>query len=148
MTRLNYELQERLKEEFKPKGIIAFTNCCRYGCTGNYGDMDDDFEVREDGGIYFFYLPLEGMNHKELVYYVYASYDSYDYLMNHWEKECDMIRRWADILNVTLTEIVKPKNENQAICIWFDTPLLLENYSDEEDEDEKKIERVKKRKVE
>lgn len=90
---LNTDLQERLQNEFEPNGIVAFTKCCRYGCTGNYGD-DEDFEVRKDGGIYFIWLSLSCMNYRPLVDCVYASYDNNDYLMEHWEEECTMMKRW------------------------------------------------------
>ena len=38
-------IADKLQEHFEPLKIISFSNCCRIGCTGNYGESD--FELRE-----------------------------------------------------------------------------------------------------
>ena len=38
---------EALETEFKPLGIVAYSNCCRYGCSGAYNEDDPNFEGRD-----------------------------------------------------------------------------------------------------
>lgn len=124
---LNKDLQNRLEKEFKPLGIAAFTNCCRTGCTHNYAD--DDFKWRKDGGITFIRLHLNGMNYQEEVTEAFAQYNDYKYLMDHWDEECKLIKKWTDVVGVMLTHIEKPK-QKEKIGIYF-TPLKLDPFPDE-----------------
>eukprot|EP00978_Attheya_sp_CCMP212_P008939 scaffold21097_cov49-Attheya_sp.AAC.5 len=48
--RRNERLQTESKVVFKPLGIVAYSNCCHWGCTGSYYETDDDFEVRPAAG--------------------------------------------------------------------------------------------------
>lgn len=52
--RLNEKLQTELEQAFKPLGIVAYTNCCRLGCTGTYEEDDPDFQLTDKPGVYFF----------------------------------------------------------------------------------------------
>lgn len=134
---LNQQLQTELTSAFKPLGIIAFSNCCRAACAANYAD-DDDFKFTERSGIYFFRLHLEGMNYSEKVEDVYASYDNFEYLMEHWTDELSMIDHWASILGLNNTEYIvdKPNNQNQPVFIHFLKPLQLEKLPKEDEDDD------------
>jgi hypothetical protein len=35
---MNSTLERALEETFKPLGIVAFSRCCRWGCTGSYDE--------------------------------------------------------------------------------------------------------------
>ena len=68
------DLKYKLESTFKPLGIVAFTNCCRIGCTGTY-EEDDDFQFDElNGNIFFFNLSLDGMNYKQHVFVQYRNH--------------------------------------------------------------------------
>ena len=43
MPSLNKDLQSRLKEHFHPLGIVAYSNCCRFGCSGSYNEDDEQY---------------------------------------------------------------------------------------------------------
>jgi hypothetical protein len=72
-------LKQRLKEKFKPLGILAYSNCEYAG--------DDDFKGRENGIILF--RPLENSK------IIYVFYCNYEYLNNHLDKELKLIDEWA-----------------------------------------------------
>jgi hypothetical protein len=133
---LNQQLQDELTKAFKPLGIVAFSNCCRCGCSGNYGD-NHDFNLTERGGIYFFRLYLNGMNYYEDPQDVYVYYDDFQYLTEHWESEVSQIEQWASILGKTTEEytIYKPEDNNTCVRIHFHEPLSLEKVPDIEQED-------------
>jgi len=71
----NRQLQRDLETVFRPEGILAFSNCCGACFDAYEGGKDDDdeddnetkdknaFKFREDGGIHFFKLFLNGMNY-------------------------------------------------------------------------------------
>jgi len=128
---LNVALQERLQEPFKPLGIVAYSDCCTH-CTAKYA-TDPDFEPRDDGGIKFFGLYLEGMNHHPEVTEVYASYNDFEYLMEHWDEECELIRLWARVVGVEVARIEKPESIRTAVGIFFSEPLGLESYTSDDD---------------
>jgi hypothetical protein len=121
---LNLELQNKLKKEFKPLGIVAYSNCCRPGCTGTY-EEDDDFKGRDDSGINYISLFLNGINYRQHPDKAYASYDNFKYLMANWIKERKLIKRWAEIVGVEV-KIKKPKSKKIAVEIIFSKPLNLE----------------------
>lgn len=122
---MNTDLQNRLTEVFRPLGIVAFTNCCRIGCTDTYED-DDTFKFRETKGIFFIRLHLDGMNYNPRPTQVWAQYEDFDYLMTHWDEECDLIKKWAKIVNVDV-EIQKPKSVKETIRIKFAKELELDD---------------------
>jgi hypothetical protein len=93
---MNKTLQLALKNEFKKKGILAYTNCCRWGCTGAY-DEEDDFEERETKGIYFIRLHTDGMNYKSQPTFTTALYEDFDYLMDNWVQECTILDKWCEV---------------------------------------------------
>jgi len=57
---------------------------------------------------------------------VYASYNDFDYLMEHWDEECILIRRWANIIGVNV-QIEKPPSMATAVGIHFAHPLQLDD---------------------
>ena len=59
----NENLQHELERVFKPMGLVAYSNCCRWGCTGAYDEDDAEF-VPRNKGIYFIRLHLNGMNYR------------------------------------------------------------------------------------
>lgn len=131
---LNRDLKKRLKKEFSPLGIVAYSGCCRWGCTGSYGgDGQCNFEDRKNG-IYYIKLFLDGMNYDDDPRSCYVPYcvdgdgDAYEYLMNHWEEECRHLRKFCEILGLLKDEytIIKPSNIKECICIRFHRSLHLE----------------------
>jgi hypothetical protein len=134
---LNAKLQQDLEAEFKPLGIVAYSNCCRLGCTGTYEEDDPDFKINEEGGIFFIRLHLNGMNYNSQPKAVYAQYENYDYLMQHWAAEEAKLDQWAAILGLQKGDytINKPPNQHNAIEIKFEKQVQLEEPYDE-DEDE------------
>ena len=105
---LNKNLQLRLKQFFKPLGIVAYSLCCREGCTGAYDENDEDF-VHRLKGIVFIRLHLDGMNYDSLDHNLnpkvcYASYHDFDYLMGNWEQEKDILDQWCFILGLSSHE--------------------------------------------
>lgn len=138
---LNAELQERLKEHFKPLGIVAYSLCCRWGCTDSYEETDGDFKERfkgDDGGVYFIRLHLHGMNYNPAVRMVAASYGSFEYLMKNWDQEKALIDKFCEIVGKAPHEykIVKPNSIARCIMIHFCEPLNLDEevYEDEDDD--------------
>jgi len=132
---LNEELQENLKMHFKPLKIVAFSNCCRWGCTGSYDEEDRTFEGR-DKGIYFIRLHLNGMNYLANPKYCYAQYTDYHYLMDHWSEERNLLVQWCKVLGLLEGQfkIVKPESDIQAIQINFQQPLNLDKPTEDDDE--------------
>lgn len=143
---LNRELQRCLTDEFKPRGIVAFSNCCRLGCTGTYEDgegLEDnpeidepEFQLREDEGIYFFRLHLEGMNYDQQVNEVYVHYGSLEYLREHWEQETQLMRRWCELVGVEPLDFVLPTDQSKALEIRFRATKYLEHRPIEPDSDD------------
>jgi hypothetical protein len=134
---LNVKLQQDLEAAFKPLGIVAFSNCCRLGCTGTYEEDDPDFKINEEGGICFIRLHLNGMNYRSLPDSASAMYESHDYLMQHWAAEEAKLDQWAAILGLQKGEytITKPRNQEQAIIIKFLKPVQLEEPHDQSDDE-------------
>ena len=70
------------------------------------------------------------MNYHESPRYVGATYGDFDYLMEHWESECELLKRWCGVLGLTKEdeyEIVKPPSDIVCIMIKFREPLTLES---------------------
>lgn len=124
---LNIQLQDALEAAFKPQGIVAYSNCCRLGCTGTYED-DPDFKLNEDGGIFFVRLHLNGMNYDPNPSRASAHYESYEYLMQHWAAEEAKLHQWATILGLQRDEYIITQPPNQAITVRIDflKPIQLE----------------------
>lgn len=141
MGYFNGELKKKLKEKFYDKGIVAYSGCCRWGCTGSYGgDGQEDFNDRKNG-IYYIRLHLDGMNYEEEVNNCYASYCSengndHQYLMDHWDEECEIIHDFCYILGIPKNEyqISKPKDITKKIGIHFNQPLKLEKVPEDDDD--------------
>ena len=56
---LNSQLRSKLRARFEPMGIVAYSGCCHWGCTGSYDEEVDCFE-RRDRGVYYIKLYLGG----------------------------------------------------------------------------------------
>mmetsp|Transcript_107288 Transcript_107288/g.149584 ORF Transcript_107288/g.149584 Transcript_107288/m.149584 type:complete len:145 (+) Transcript_107288:71-505(+) len=135
----NEKLQHEMERVFKPLKLVAYSNCCRYGCSGSYNETDPEFESR-DQGIFFIRLHLSGMNYHEHPQECYAQYQDHDYLMKNWDEEHAILVKWCGVLGLQPGEftISKPATEREAIRIRFAQPLNLEaqKYSDDEEEEE------------
>ena len=93
---LNRDLCKALEEHFRPKGVVAFSRCCRLGCTGTYGE-NPNFEEREKG-IYFIRLHLAGMNYDPNPKDCYAHYVDFTYLMDNWDEERKLLTQFCRIV--------------------------------------------------
>lgn len=136
MLNLNQELKDKLEDFFEPLGIVAWSGCCKWGCTGSYGGDGqdiDEFKSR-DNGIYYIKLHLSGMNYYPDVTSCYAAYccedknKTHEYLMEHWEDEVKYLHRFCEILGLRTDEyeIEKPDSANVSIGIHFKRPIGLE----------------------
>ena len=125
---LNTAIQARLEAVFKPLGIVAFTNCCRLGCTGTYEEEDDTFALREGPGIYFIQLSLNGMGYSSKPSSCYAHYEDHAYLTEHWDEELKLLQTWCRTVGLAPEQytIELPPDGTKAIEIAFATPLELE----------------------
>ena len=124
---LNRQLQQAFEHKFKPLGIVAYTNCCRIGCSKTYEDKDDEFELCKKG-IYFICLPLNGRNYLIHKSNVHAHYNDFNYLMGNWDNQYKIIHDWCDILGLNESDYIveKPDNNSKKIRICFATPLEFE----------------------
>ena len=127
-SRLNEKLQTELEQAFKPLGIVAYTNCCRLGCTGTYEEDDPDFRLTDKPGIYFFRLSLSGMNYICQPRSVSVYYSNFSSTMENWETEEAKINHWTSILGLSKPDFTvdKPQMEEDEIIIRFHKPLELE----------------------
>ncbi len=123
-VKADFNIADKLQEHFEPLKIISFSNCCRIGCTGNYGESD--FELRENG-IFFIKIYLEGMNFRQNITECYADYENFNYLIENWQQEKNILEDWCRIigLDVNKCEIIQPESENKAIEIKFNQTLQL-----------------------
>lgn len=138
---LNVDLKRRLHEEFGPKGIIAWSGCCRLGCTGSYDEYDDAFSMRKAPGIVFFPLHLEGGNYAAERSDVWVNYLDLSYVRTHWDEEKAFIDRWCEIVGLGANEykVTLPEDQNRAIEVRFTRPVMLDPMPDEDDEDEENV---------
>lgn len=141
MTDINHELKEQLKEYFKPKGIVAYSCCCRWGCTGSYDEDDDDFQVRDTAGIFYIRFHLDGMNYRQDPTWISAYYDDHSYLMEHWDEEVDLVDNFCRILGLQRGdyEINKPEDQSKCVGIILKAPVKLDplpSFDEDEEEDE------------
>lgn len=120
---------------------MAFSNCCT-ACTDSYSSCSG-FELREKG-IQFFKFFLNGGNYRGSMfepyyfYCAYVAYSDFEYVLENWEVECDIIRRWCAVMEVEGYNIEKPDSEKTCILVRFARPLILEEEyfsSDYDDED-------------
>lgn len=147
---INQELKDKLEKVFKPLGIVAWSGCCRWGCTGSYGgdgQSEEEFKSR-DNGIYYIRLHLDGMNYYPDVTSCYTSYccededKAYEYLMEHWKQEIKYLHWFCETLGLRTDEyeISKPESDKTAIGIHFKRSLgldpLLEPESKTSDEED------------
>ena len=127
-------LSDRLKLEFKSKGIVAFSFCCRPGCSGTY-DEDSEFDYRKNG-IFFIRLHLSGMNFDANPDQCSVYYSNFNYLIKNWKQEEDILHDWCKIVGLLKNDyqIIKPNSENNSIIIKFKKQLLLKDNLIEEQE--------------
>lgn len=138
---MNSVLKRKLENEFSPIGLVAYSGCCRWGCTGSYGgDGQQDFKERKNG-IYYIRLHLEGMNYDPDTRSCYANYDAengnaYEYLIDHWEEECQLLHKFCKIIGLAPDEytISKPPNGQTGVGIHFKRALGLDDYPEESDD--------------
>lgn len=129
---VNKRLQRSLELVFKEEGITAFSNCCG-NCTDSY-ESCSAFKSREKG-ITFFKFFLNGMNYEGGdAHKAFVSYSDLNYLHEHWEDECDIIRRWCAVLGVTDYSVDKPESQVTCIIVNFKEPVTLEDYEWESDD--------------
>lgn len=134
---LNRTLQKDLEVVFRPRGIVAFSNCCQYYCSGAYNE-DSSFQTRSTGGIYFIRLHLNGMNYDPERTFVAASYYSWEYLMKNWETEYQLLVQWCAVLGLTNPGdyiIEKPESIEHCVTIHFKKYFKLEAEVVEDDGD-------------
>ena len=130
LTTINRYLKIALEEEFKPHGIVAFSTCCRWGCTGSY-DEDDDYFFERNMGIYYIKLYLDGMNYEPSPKCCYVEYNDFDWLIENWVQERKILVRFCHILGLSETSnppdftIEKPIDYNDSIKIQFKSGQLL-----------------------
>lgn len=137
---LNKELCQDLERVFKPLGVTAFTRCCGT-CKYNY-ESDEDFEGREDGGVYFIRLDLGGGGYDPKPENCYAHYEDFDYIMNNWDNELKLLTLFCRVVyrdemnkqNFRF-KIEKPASQNEAICISFIDPVELDPMPKREEDD-------------
>jgi len=131
---MNQVLKNELQDKFGPLGIVAWSGCCRWGCTGSYDEFaKEEFESRENG-IYYIRLHLSGMNYNSEVTSCGVSYcskegDPHQYLMEHWDDEIKLLVSFCQILGLGKGDytITKPGNSNLNVMINFTPPLVLES---------------------
>jgi hypothetical protein len=142
---LNEELCDELESVFKPLGIVAFSRCCRWGCTGSYDEEDPNWceKTGRQKGIYYIRLHLDGMNYDPAPECCFAMYSDFEYTMNHWDEECELLMRFCRIVygdekngKNSRFRIEKPENESRGIGIFFEDPLTLQPMPADEEEDE------------
>eukprot|EP00804_Cyclotella_cryptica_P023360 CCRYP_000506-RA/>CCRYP_000506-RA protein AED:0.31 eAED:0.31 QI:0/0.33/0.5/1/0.66/0.5/4/0/840 len=130
----NRRLQRSFELVFKNEGILAFSNCCER-CTYCYENCGN-FTIRKRG-ITFFTFYLSGGNYEERhEHTAWVGYTNLEYLLDHWDAECDIIRRWCAVLDVTDYTIEKPPSEDRCIAVRFKDPGVLEDPSFEWDSDD------------
>jgi hypothetical protein len=130
---LNRQLQADLETVFRPLGIVAFSTCCNYACSGSYNE-DGTFLGREDDGIYYIRLHLDGMNFNLEPVQVAASYGSWEYLDMHWDTECQMLAGWCAVLGLKEGDytIMKPESIKTCVLISLKKHPELEDFVDDE----------------
>jgi hypothetical protein len=127
-TKLNKNIQIKLENAFKPMGILSHTNCCRLGCTGSYDEYDEKFEFRKNG-IVFFRIHLNGMNYCSQISDFYIMYENYEYLVENWENESDIIHKWFETVGIhdkNMYNFDIPENEKKSIHVKINGYLQLE----------------------
>ena len=138
---MNQQLQKDLETVFRHEGILPFTNCCHYGCSGvNWYP----FEPIKTGGIYFIRFSLNGMNYEPdfIPKCRPPHYDTYEYLDEHWEQQRELLKRWCAVMGLKEEEydIEKPQDVRRCVMIHFHKDLNLEKYTfSEEEGDEEDI---------
>jgi hypothetical protein len=126
-SNINADLQNRLEDYFKPMGIVAYSKCCRWGCSGSYDEEDKNFNVRPSG-IFYIKLYIDGMNYRKEVSSVNINYSSFDYSMSNWEQEKLLIEKFCEIVGKSQKEYIieKPNSIKECIVVKFSSPLQLE----------------------
>ena len=124
----NKELCDELERVFKPLGIVAFTRWNDYMTLTYAGDRD--FEAREDGGVHYIQLVLAGKHYNPNPKSCSAMYENFDYLMNNWDKELELLTQFCHIVTGNKQNagfrIEKPSDASESVLISFDKPLNLD----------------------
>ena len=138
----NRDLQKDLETVFSPRGIVAFSNCCKFECSSAYNLRDENFRVRQEDGIYFIRLHLNGMNYYPCVDTIPFMYGSLEYLNKHWEQEQQLIAQFCAVIGLEEGKytIQKPKSIDRCIIVEKFKPLHLEPEKYEEDDDYDSVE--------
>lgn len=135
ITIVSEDVEQKLEDTFSPLGIAAYSNCCRFGCTGTYAD-ETGWKVKQPG-IYDIKIYLSGMNFREEVRSVFCYYEEFDFLTKNWEDEKGYLDLWARSLGIPKDcyTIIKPSTPQKAVEIQFSTPLRIipPYYSDDEE---------------
>ena len=135
---INRQLQRDFDTVFRPEGIVAFSNCRNWEI-GYYLAYEDDptFQLRRQG-IRFFNVHLNGMGYNSLrANGCSVHFRDLEYLLDHWDEECDIIRRWCAVLGLGQNEFTakKPESENMTITVRFKRAVCLdEEYVSSGDE--------------
>ena len=125
---LNEALMTKLEDVFSSLGIVAYSACCRYHCSGSYNEGNPNFHPRLQG-IYFIQLYLDGMNYRSEVDSCYAMYQDHTFLKENWASEKEFLYQFCDVLGVSRdrVEFAFPDNAEKAVLIRFLDGLVLEN---------------------
>ena len=122
---LNASLAGKLNAAFGPRGIVAYTRCCRgSACTGTYADSPD--WKRRQRGVHFFQFALGGEWCYSPVGHVSVHYFYRNFLLDNWETETAIIRQWCAAVAVTVDNIKVPDDEDTTIVVVFGRPIELE----------------------
>ena len=134
---MNQQLQRDLETVFRHEGITAFSNFCIVNGTANYSELPG-FRGRmppwnpyaspenKHGGIYFIKVFFNGENYHDSVDTAHAGYFDLDYLLENWETECEVLKRWCAVAGVEEYEVIKPESINECVQVKFKEPLALE----------------------
>jgi hypothetical protein len=124
----NKELQKKFECVFKEEGIVAYWE----ESYENYAD----FTLREHGINSFGFDFRFGA---VFILHAQVRYRDYQYLLENWDTECDIIRRWCAVMGVAESGYTaeKPVSKNACVIVRFEDPYALEEYmsNDEDDND-------------
>jgi hypothetical protein len=148
----NQALQKELEVVFRPRGIIAYCNCCGWLCNNAYGCGEPDFEIRNDGGIYYVELWLGDSTGSGETYRTHrkkyatdfgkgadsgilASYDSPDYIHENWEHECKLLAQLCALVGLEEGEFNIHPWHSRKVVIEPLKPFFLEYVIDSDEWD-------------
>jgi hypothetical protein len=56
-----------------------------------------------------------------------VTYSDHVYLIQNWDAECEIIRRWCTVIGVKEFTVKKPETEKQCIIVEFKEPIILDD---------------------